>query len=338
MTRITTCALVLLLPGGLVAQELEIAPFASRNTGLEGTPGMVGLGVTWYPRPLGLRVSTAVDVESSPLAPLLSHAPSSGMRAWSGDLDVILSGRRAGVPLGGVDVTLFTGLGAHGLSDPDGLSETAIVWSYGSGVAVPLARRLSVGLEARFRMPFESGDDPSPLAGGGWEYRSGIAVRLGSPPGRGARPGPAPGISAAPSGEPLVPPAVAPAPVSMIRTGDQHLGVRYVWGGSSPAEGFDCSGFVQYVYARNGIALPRVSRDQARVGQRVEPVISNLRVGDLLFFAGRSGVIDHVAMYAGDNTILHASSRRGAVTYDRLDSRQGRWYVENLVTVRRVLP
>ena len=115
------------------------------------------------------------------------------------------------------------------------------------------------------------------------------------------------------------------------------MGTPYRWGGDTPDEGFDCSGFVRYVFARNNVWLPRVSRDQARAGDRVTPVLSTLREGDLLFFAGRDGVIDHVAIYAGNGRIIHSSASRGAVAYDRLDSSRGSWYRDNLVAVRRVI-
>jgi hypothetical protein len=337
MTRLTTCALAVLLPGGLVAQELEVTPFGSRNRGLQDAPMLVGLAATWYPLAVGVRASGTMDAASSPLAPLVSHLPSSGVKAWSADLDMVLSGRRAGVTLGALDPRVFAGVGFHGLRWPDGLEATAMVWSYGGGVSFPLARRLSVEVEGRYRIPAESRSERLALGvGGGWEYRGGLSLRLGSAPARTPPPRPGLGPFAAPAGAPLplAPPALAG---SMIRTGQEHLGVRYIWGGSSPAEGFDCSGFVQYVYARNGVHLPRVSRDQARAGRAVTPSFSDLREGDLLFFAS-GGVIDHVAMYAGDGTILHASSRRGAVVYDRLASPAARWYVENLVAVRRVLP
>jgi cell wall-associated NlpC family hydrolase len=338
MIRFTTCALALLLPGGLVAQELEIAPFGSRNRGLQDAPTLVGLAATWYPLAVGVRASGAMDVASSPLSSLVSDLPSSGVKAWSGDLDLVLSSRRAGVPLGDLDTRVFAGVGIHGLRWPDGLQASAMVWSYGVGVSLPLARRLSVEVEGRYRIP----NDPRPErvalgVGGGWEYRGGLSLRLGSPPTRTPPVGRAPGPYAGPAGVPAPPVATAALSRSMIRVGHEHLGIRYVWGGSSPAEGFDCSGFVQYVYARNGIRLPRVSRDQARAGRGVTPSFSNLQEGDLLFFAS-NGVIDHVAIYAGNGTILHASSRRGAVVYDRLDSPAARWYVQNLVAVRRVIP
>jgi cell wall-associated NlpC family hydrolase len=118
------------------------------------------------------------------------------------------------------------------------------------------------------------------------------------------------------------------------RAAEHYVGSPYRWGGETP-DGFDCSGFVQYVYALNGIPLPRLSRDQAQAGQPVEPALSELRKGDLVFFASAEA-IDHVAIYAGDATIIHASLGRGAVGTDRLDRRDS-WYAQRLVAARRVI-
>ncbi|HVD59605.1 MAG TPA: C40 family peptidase, partial [Gemmatimonadaceae bacterium] len=82
-----------------------------------------------------------------------------------------------------------------------------------------------------------------------------------------------------------------------VTTGKRYIGVPYVWGGSTP-DGFDCSGFVQYVYKKNGVPLPRTSRQMAHAGKGLSPSIANLREGDLMLFRGKSGVIAHVALYA----------------------------------------
>lgn len=120
-----------------------------------------------------------------------------------------------------------------------------------------------------------------------------------------------------------------------VETGDEYLGVPYLWGGSTP-RGFDCSGFVKYVYRRNGVNLPRTSRQMAHAGRSVPARIRSLREGDLMLFTGKKGVISHVALYAGNNQILHSSSSGNGVRYDDLSSKRGRYYVTHFARARRV--
>ncbi len=125
------------------------------------------------------------------------------------------------------------------------------------------------------------------------------------------------------------------AAAAALRTGDNYLGVPYVWGGTTP-DGFDCSGFVQYVYRKQGVELPRTSRQMANAGRSVPPYIDALEPGDLMMFEGSGGVISHVAMYAGDGRILHSTSSGNGVRYDDLSSKRGQYYVNHLVVARRV--
>ncbi|KGO99482.1 C40 family peptidase [Novilysobacter defluvii] len=85
------------------------------------------------------------------------------------------------------------------------------------------------------------------------------------------------------------------------------LGTPYRWGGTSPESGFDCSGLVSYVFQQAiGVDLPRVTRDQARQGERVADK-SELEEGDLVVF-GRKGRVDHVGIYVGEGRFVHAPS------------------------------
>jgi hypothetical protein len=122
---------------------------------------------------------------------------------------------------------------------------------------------------------------------------------------------------------------------AVVSTGSRFVGVPYVWGGSTP-EGFDCSGFVQYVYREQGVPLPRTSRQLARAGVAVSPTIGSLREGDLMLFRGSGGVIDHVALYAGRDRILHSSASGNGVRFDDLRSKRGAYYRSHLVAARRV--
>src|SRR6188472_3164539 len=104
----------------------------------------------------------------------------------------------------------------------------------------------------------------------------------------------------------------------------RYLGTRYRLGGVKPGA-FDCSGFVRYVFSRHGIALPRTAREQAMAGRAVAIGADSLRVGDLLFFHTKRGRAGHVAMYAGNGRIIHASSGSRRIRYDDLGSPRGRW-------------
>lgn len=339
MMRTATVLLILGFPLGASAQGLHLTPFTARDEGLRGASAMLGLSATTFSGPFGVRIGGALDAPSTPLGPMLGHEPSPVAQAWSGDVDLLLSGPRMGVTLGGLEPSVFTGFGVHGLRRSDGSTATIPVWSYGASAATPIARWLSLDLEARYRMPHESRAELLPTdVGAGWELRTGLTLRLGSDRrSRPATPAPVRRTSKGTGSRDHVGVGSTAVAALTIRTGDRYVGVPYVWGGSTPEEGFDCSGFVQYVFARNGIRLPRVSRDQARAGRRVVPDLATLRDGDLLFFAGADGVIDHVAIYVGDRTILHSAASRGGVGYDRLDTRRGRWYATHLVAVRRVI-
>jgi cell wall-associated NlpC family hydrolase len=128
----------------------------------------------------------------------------------------------------------------------------------------------------------------------------------------------------------------APSATRVIGTAEEYLGVPYKWGGSSPRSGFDCSGYVKYVYERQGVKLPRTSREQAGAGVRVTPRVTSLRQGDLMLFAESRQPISHVAIYAGGGRIIHSSSSGGGVRYDELDTQRGRWYVQHMVVARRL--
>ena len=90
----------------------------------------------------------------------------------------------------------------------------------------------------------------------------------------------------------------------------QFVGYNYVWGGTSPSTGFDCSGLMYYVYSQFGYQLNRVAEDQARNGVHVDP--SDLQPGDILCFYS-NGYIGHVGMYIGNGQFVHAANSRSGV-------------------------
>lgn len=141
------------------------------------------------------------------------------------------------------------------------------------------------------------------------------------------RPFPSPG-GATPAGtEPgaVVEPPVAPEetpigatdPLALTGTALALRGAPYRNGGTTP-EGFDCSGFVQYVFGQHGLALPRETREQFRMGSRVSR--SQLRPGDLVFFTTVAPGASHVGIVVGDDQFVHAPSSRGVVRVERLSA------------------
>ena len=123
----------------------------------------------------------------------------------------------------------------------------------------------------------------------------------------------------------------------IVRTALDALGTPYVWGGTAE-NGFDCSGLVQWAYGQHGIRLPRISRDQARSGAEVTPVIDALRPGDILLFAAQpGGGVTHVGLYVGDQTFIHSAG--AGVKLSRLQSTDtdGAWWVARWVGARRIV-
>ncbi len=114
---------------------------------------------------------------------------------------------------------------------------------------------------------------------------------------------------------------------SVISYAKQFLGSKYVYGGTT-ASGFDCSGFTQYVYKHFGVTLNRTAAAQYSNGTSV----TNLQAGDLVMF-GKSG-INHVGIYIGGNTFIHAANPGRGVTTDTLASG---YYKTNYVGARRIL-
>ncbi|MGH7617420.1 MAG: C40 family peptidase [Gemmatimonadaceae bacterium] len=131
-------------------------------------------------------------------------------------------------------------------------------------------------------------------------------------------------------------PPPSAAAVRVLRTAESYIGVKYVWGGNTPREGFDCSGFTKYIFAKYGITLPRTSREQVHSGTAVVADFRALRPGDLMLFAEPGEAISHVAIYAGNGRIIHASSSVGGVGYTDLNA-GGDWFVAYFVAARRVL-
>ena len=97
------------------------------------------------------------------------------------------------------------------------------------------------------------------------------------------------------------------------------IGIRYKWGGNTPATGLDCSGLVRYVFQQvTGVTLPRTAKDMSRLGEQVS--VTDLKPGDLVFFNTRRFAFSHVGIYLGDNRFVHAPRRGREVEVATLDS------------------
>ncbi len=117
---------------------------------------------------------------------------------------------------------------------------------------------------------------------------------------------------------------------SIVSASMNYIGVPYVFGGTSPY-GFDCSGYVQYVFAKAGISIPRTADVQYEFGTPIST--TDLVSGDLVFFSTYTYGASHVGIYLGDNNFIHASSSRG-VTIDSLGSS---YWSSHYIGARRIL-
>jgi hypothetical protein len=134
------------------------------------------------------------------------------------------------------------------------------------------------------------------------------------------------------------PPAVAspgalPLSPGIVATALTLRGTPYRDGGSQPSEGFDCSGFVQWVFAKHGTSLPRDVKHQFDAGEKIEA--DDLKPGDLVFFETVSKGPSHVGIAIGANEFVHAPSSKGVVRIERLSTD---YWARRWVGARRITP
>jgi cell wall-associated NlpC family hydrolase len=141
-------------------------------------------------------------------------------------------------------------------------------------------------------------------------------------------------------------PARAPAPVPVATTGTHPpadgysiagtalalRGAPYRDGGADP-RGFDCSGFVEYVFSQHGVAVPRTVTELYAAGAEVQP--NDIQAGDLLFFSTTAPGPSHVAMAIGGDEFVHAPSTSGVVRVERLS---GGYWGRRFLVAKRVIP
>ncbi|OMF19262.1 glycoside hydrolase [Paenibacillus sp. FSL H8-0548] len=126
--------------------------------------------------------------------------------------------------------------------------------------------------------------------------------------------------------------AATPETINLISEGKQYLGTPYKFGAPAGVTyAFDCSSFTQFLFKGLDVKLPRTSSAQATVGKTVAK--GSLSMGDLVFFKTNGKSISHVAIYAGDNKIIHSSTSQG-VTVSSLGTS---YWAKSYVTAKRVL-
>jgi cell wall-associated NlpC family hydrolase len=218
-----------------------------------------------------------------------------------------------------------------GLSTDTSRQALAALWDVGGGIEWRPISPFAIGLEARYRI-----EDRGPR--GFWRRAAGTpdGVSLAARVSVGIGGGGAPRASAPRLPPPEVPLMIMGNAADVVHTALDALGTPYQWGGTA-ANGFDCSGLVQYAYAQHGIRLPRMSRDQATAGSEVPPVVEALRPGDILLFSARpGGGVTHVGMYVGEQKFIHSSSTGVKLSRLEVHDPEGAWWLTRWVGARRI--
>lgn len=118
----------------------------------------------------------------------------------------------------------------------------------------------------------------------------------------------------------------------VLSKAQEFLGTKYKFGNKGDKK-TDCSGFTQQVFGEFGITLPRSASEQSRYGKKID--IKDLKVGDLLFYRTYKKAPSHVAIYAGDGKIIHASYKGKKVQYDKIDKQ---YYKQRFLYAKRIVP
>ena len=333
----------LALPVGLAAQVAGGVEFyGALDNAAPITRTIGGLSLSVGTPYVGIRGSGGLGISSlTSQGGGLNQSPSNLVWATNADLLFGPVNARLGegiMPYG------FAGLGLESSAQPTAFTDAIRTWSYGGGLQLALGSLLSINGEARSRRLAAPATPADSQFVRGIEYRVGIGIHFGGGRSRSSvysrRTSSVPPSAPRPTRTsrttwPVSTTSASGAARRVVPTAEQYIGVPYRYGGTSPRTGFDCSGFVQYVYGIQGIDLPRTSRQMAGSGIAVEPSTRSLVVGDLMLFT-QGGRISHVAIYAGNGRFIHSSSSGHGVRYDDLGTNRGRWFADHLVAARRV--
>lgn len=333
----------LALPVGLAAQVAGGVEFyGALDNAAPITRTLGGLSLSVGTPYVGIRGSGGLGI-SSLTTDAFGAAPGPSNLVWATNADLLFGPVNARLGEGFMPYG-FAGLGLESSAQPATFTDAIRTWSYGGGLQLALGRLLSINGEVRSRhlaAPATAADSQFVR---GVEYRVGIGFHFGGGRSRSSvfsrRTADVPPSAPRPTRTsrttwPVSTTSASGAARRVVPTAEQYIGVPYRYGGTSPRGGFDCSGFVQYVYGIQGVDLPRTSRQMAGVGNAVEPSTRSLAVGDLMLFS-QGGRISHVAIYAGNGRFIHSSSSGKGVRYDDLGTTRGQWFANHLVAARRV--
>jgi cell wall-associated NlpC family hydrolase len=363
---------------GTIRSPFSLETFAarseSRSAALFGGLSLTGFSGSW-----GVRMSTALSglrsndgdqyyVPSrncsrrgcSPYYGGGNYSSGPSVNAWSADVDLIAQPFRQ-LPLLrqallGFSPYGFVGIGHYNVNAASLLNRdtSRAVWSYGLGVQHDVIGPVGFMAEARARRAVNDNSFVGGTFRDAIQYRTGLSLAFGGAPKRKAPPprviyrGPSSGRGPV-STRPSLPPPPAPSSGEIAAAADviprllddaeSLLNTPWRAGGTTPDQGFDAGGFVQYLFAQQNIALPRLVRDLAQTGGFVAARPADMRAGDLLFFSTDGNMPpDHVAIYAGQDRFVHASATGNGVLYDTFgDGARGTWFRMHLVAVRRVV-
>lgn len=293
-------ALLALAWGGLL-----VAPQVSRAQQLSALVGHSPGSTLRAHHALGYQAPVAGPV-SLGLSVLYVGAP--GGDRWGAGMDLVI--RPAGQALYGT-LGVSAGWGAGQVERTWG------AWSAGVGYVLLHARGAEVAAEGRLLRLSTPGD------AGVLGLRLNVPVRGGRAP-AGTPPRPA------------VPPARSGATQAILDAARDAMGTPYAWGGTD-ANGFDCSGLIQYAFRQGGVGLPRTSREQAQAGAPVPRDPAALRPGDILTFADDGRVVSHVGLYLGGGEFIHSASRGVRISRLTPEDPDGGYWWRRWVGARRLL-
>ena len=240
----------------------------------------------------------------------------------------------------GIDLSLWRGGNpglymVGGVSGGFGVNGADAFWgsySIGAGYDFRLFSTVGLAVEGRWRGLTQGGEEGVQLG-----VRLGLGMRRkSSPPASSTAPA---GATATPSAPPPAGVAAAPLANAVVETALGVMGTPYTWGGSS-ANGFDCSGLIQYAFRAHGVSLPRTSADQARQGVAVARDLSLLAPGDILTFSSGAGgaQVSHVGLYLGNGEFIHSATNGVQKSVLSATDPYGKWWWNRWVGARRVIP